>query len=58
MDPKGYFASSDQKGAQRLVQGGIAPAAKVPATNLDLNVEVKADGSVKVVSPATNSPAK
>ena len=55
----GLFASSDQKGAQKLMQGISAPSAqpKAPKSNYDLNVEVTADGSVRVIPPATNSPA-
>ena len=61
---EGIFAKADQKGAQQLMQktppafgpGSVvsnAPAA--PKTgNYDLNVEVNADGSVRVVPPGTN----
>ena len=64
---QGIFANSEQKGAQKLMQGAAAPGgmqAKAPAKPAyDLNVEVKADGSVKVIPPlnpaATNTaPAK
>lgn len=57
---KGLFASSsDQKGAQLLVQHGPgAVAAPDSKTNhYDLNVEVNADGSVRVIAPLTNSPS-
>jgi len=55
---KGLFASSDQKGAQQLIQSGpgAAPAGTKPA-HYDLNVEVNADGSVSVIPPLTNRPA-
>jgi chromosome segregation ATPase len=55
----GLFAKADQKGAQQLMQGLSAPAAqqKQPKPNYDLNVEVTADGSVRVIPPPTNSPA-
>ena len=58
---QGLFANSDQKGAQKLMQG-LTPAhtapAQVPKPAYDLNVEVNADGSVKVIPPVqTNSPA-
>lgn len=59
---KGLFASFDEKGAQRLMQGASAQPmqARAPKPNYDLNVEVSADGSVKVIPPtnpgATNSP--
>lgn len=53
---QGILSSSDQKGAQKLVQGFGAP--KKPSTNsYDLNVEVKSDGTVNM-APVTNSPAK
>jgi chromosome segregation ATPase len=55
----GLFASSEQKGAQKLMQG-LTPAqsqAKAAKPNYDLNVEVTADGSVRVIPPATNTPA-
>jgi chromosome segregation ATPase len=53
---QGLFANVEQKGAQRLMQGLAAPQAKAPRPNYDLNVEVSADGSVKVIPPVTNSP--
>ena len=60
---QGLFASSDQKGAQKLMQGVAAPQMQAKATKVpyDLNVEVSADGSVKVIPPAsptgtTNTP--
>jgi chromosome segregation ATPase len=53
---QGVFASSDQKGAQKLLQGLSGPPAKASRRNYDLNVEVSADGSVRVVPPATNAP--
>jgi chromosome segregation ATPase len=55
---QGLFASSDQKGAQQLMQGRAASQqAKAPKPAYDLNVEVTADGSVKVIPPLTNRPA-
>ena len=61
---QGIFARADQKGAQQLMQGGTAPQAQVKAAKpiYDLNVEITADGSVKVIPPlgssgaATNAP--
>jgi chromosome segregation ATPase len=57
---QGLFASADQKGAQKLMQGLSTPQAKPPKAGYDLNVEVSADGSVKVIPPlktdATNAP--
>ncbi len=61
---EGLFASADQKGAQKLMQGVAAQPlqAKAPKPAYDLNVEVSSDGSVKVIPPmksATNAaPAK
>lgn len=60
---QGVFANADQKGAQKLMQGAAVPQRQVqaPKSSYDLNVEVGADGSVKVIPPlsspgATNSP--
>ena len=54
---RGLFASTDQKGAQKLMTGLKEPmAAAKPAPNYDLNVEVSSDGNVRVVPPGTNSP--
>ena len=52
---KGLFAADDQKGAQRLMQ--LNKPTAPPTNNYDLNVEVNADGSVKVIPPLTNAPA-
>jgi chromosome segregation ATPase len=54
---QGLFASSEQKGAQKLMQGPAASQVKAPKPSYDLNVEVNADGSVKVIPPLTNRPA-
>jgi hypothetical protein len=56
---QGLFASTDQKGAQKLMQGPAASSQAKPAPkpSYDLNVEVSADGSVKVIPPLTNRPA-
>jgi len=54
---RGVYAAAEQKGAQRLIQGLIAPSqARAPKANYDLNVEVTSDGSVRVIPPMTNSP--
>jgi chromosome segregation ATPase len=60
---QGLFASADAKGAQKLMQGfNAGPQAQVkppqPKPAYDLNVEVNADGSVKVIPPLgkTNVP--
>jgi chromosome segregation ATPase len=55
---KGLFSSADQKGAQQLLQHGpgTPPASEATTNRYDLNVEVNADGSVRVIPPLTNSP--
>lgn len=54
---QGLFASSDQKGAQKLMQGLATSPSQAKATRplYDLNVEVGADGSVKVIPPRGHS---
>jgi chromosome segregation ATPase len=54
---QGLFASTDQRGAQKLMQGTAAVPVKAPKPSYDLNVEVSADGSIKVIPPLTNRPA-
>ena len=54
---KGLFAVSEQKGAQQLIQHEAPGASPPQVGHYDLNVEVNADGSVRVLPPATNSPA-
>ena len=54
---QGLFASNDQRGAQKLMQGTAPPRSKSSKTSYDLNVEVSADGSVKVIPALTNRPA-
>ncbi len=55
---QGLFARADQKGAQQLMQFGPPPGAPKPTKPAyDLNVEVSADGSVKVIPPITNTSA-
>lgn len=54
---KGLFASDDQKGAQKLMQKSTPPAPAAAKGHYDLNVEVNADGSVRVIPPRTNAPA-
>jgi chromosome segregation ATPase len=53
---QGLFASSEQKGAQKLMQGvgTSASQAKAARPAYDLNVEVGADGSVKVIPPLSS----
>ena len=60
---QGLFASTDERGAQKLMHASAASQVKAPRPSYDLNVEVGADGSVKVIPPltnraATNPPAK
>ena len=54
---RGLFAAAEEKGAQKLMQlsPAQAQAKATPKPNYDLNVEVTADGSVRVIPPATNS---
>jgi chromosome segregation ATPase len=57
---QGIFARNEQKGAQRLLMGAMAvkqpsPPEVSPTNAVDLNVEVSSDGSVKVISPLTNT---
>jgi chromosome segregation ATPase len=55
---QGLFTRAEQKGAQQLMEKSPAstnPPPKRPS--YDLNVEVSADGTVKVIAPITNSPA-
>ncbi len=54
----GVYANAEKKGAQRMLLGASNPTqAKAPPPNYDLNVEVGADGSVRVLPPPTNRPA-
>lgn len=54
---KGLFPGDQQKGATLLLQK--SPTAPEGSTNnFDLNVEVNADGSVRVIPPLTNAPAQ
>ena len=53
---KGLFASDEQKGAQKMMNMRTQPQA-ASGSAYDLNVEVNADGSVKVIAPLTNAPA-
>ena len=54
---RGLFASTDEKGGQKLISGlKEPPKPPKPAPNYDLNVEVSSDGSVRMLPPSTNSP--
>lgn len=53
---KGLFASDEQKGAQKLMQKNPTSATADAKGHYDLNVEVNADGSVRVIPPLTNAP--
>lgn len=50
---RGLYGTTGQKGAEKLLQGFSPPAAQ---SNYNLNVELRQDGSVKVLAP-TNAPA-
>jgi chromosome segregation ATPase len=52
---QGLFASQEQKGAQKLMQSSNPPR-PANTNKYDLNVEVNADGSVRVIEPITNAP--
>jgi len=56
----GLFASAEQKGAQKLMQGfgPVQAQARAPRPNYDLNVEITADGSVRVIPGITNDPGR
>ena len=55
---RGLFANTEQKGAQKLMQGVNSTAGQARAARpaYDLNVEVGADGSVKVIPPLNGRP--
>jgi hypothetical protein len=56
---RGLYGNADQKGGEKLQQGFNVP---MRATNYGLNVELRQDGSEKIIPPtplpATNAPAK
>jgi hypothetical protein len=56
---QGLFARSDQKGAEQLLTSRATTASTTPPRRYtyDLNVEIGADGSVRVIPPPTNNPA-
>jgi chromosome segregation ATPase len=55
---QGIYAAADMKGAQKLLQGPNAGSmARIDTNRYDLNVEVNADGTVKVISPITTNAA-
>ena len=58
---EGIFSRDEQKGGQQLIQKSPAPTVTASASqskqpNYDLNVQVNADGTVRVIPPGTNSP--
>lgn len=62
---EGIFARADQKGAQQLMQKSPPPAPDTNTTasvappkkaTYDLNVEVNADGTVRVIAPNNSGP--
>ncbi|HEX7471210.1 MAG TPA: hypothetical protein VF437_10840 [Verrucomicrobiae bacterium] len=63
---RGIFATSEKKGGELLLQSSKTPTfptsspavAQSPSNQYDLNVEVYSDGSVHVIPPPTNTPAK
>lgn len=58
---EGLFARDQKKGAQLLMEKQPAPPKTnepaAPKSTYDLNVEIGADGSVRVIPPLTNAPA-
>lgn len=54
---KGLFGIPEQKGAQQLMQHAPAAPEEARTNHYDLNVEIGADGSVRVIPPLTNRPA-
>ena len=59
---KGLFVSDNQKGAEHLMRSAARSLTNTPSAPekqpvYDLNVEVKSDGTVRVIPPATNAPA-
>jgi chromosome segregation ATPase len=55
---QGLFARDEQKGAEQLMQKSAAPPGRQPKQpSYDLNVEVSADGTVKIIPPLTDNPA-
>lgn len=63
---EGIFARADEKGAQQLMQkskptlannNATNSTAAPPRANYDLNVEVNADGTVRVIPPTNSVPA-
>ncbi|HZR18181.1 MAG TPA: hypothetical protein VFE51_12885 [Verrucomicrobiae bacterium] len=54
---QGLFARSEEKGAQKLMQGLGSPPGQAKAARpaYDLNVEVGSDGSVKVIPPRSST---
>jgi len=55
---QGLFATGEEKGGQVLTQMHNTSSNAKPAYSYDLNVEVSADGTVKVIPPLTNAPAR
>jgi chromosome segregation ATPase len=56
---RGIAISPDSKGAEQLMQKTLLAGASPPPrqSNYDLNVEISADGTVRVIPPQTNRPA-
>jgi chromosome segregation ATPase len=49
---QGLFARLDQRGAEQLTKRTSPPSPSAQQHNYDLNVEISADGTVRVVGPA------
>ena len=54
---QGLFARADQKGAEQLMQKSAYTNRPARPAAYDLNVEVSADGTVKIIPPLAGSPA-
>jgi uncharacterized protein (DUF3084 family) len=50
----GVYAAAEQKGAQRLMTGLKAAPHEPERPNYDLNVEIRSDGTTRVIPPLTN----
>lgn len=54
---QGLFTRAEQKGAEQLIQKEPLGSRPARPPVYELNVEVGADGTVRVIPPSTNSPA-
>ena len=53
---RGFFGGARKKGGSQLMSMGKRNDRKIVSANADLNVEVRRDGTVKIVPIETNSP--